>query len=49
MKKLFIILGLGILLDSCSSQETLVSKNYTEWRCSDSPNCNIVNVHHHAW
>jgi hypothetical protein len=49
MKKLFIVLGLGLLLASCASQTSVSSQDYVKWRCSNSPNCNITAIHHHAW
>lgn len=49
MKKLFIVLGLGLLLASCASQTSFASGESVNWRCSDSPSCDIIAVHHHAW
>ena len=47
MKKLFIILGLGMLLASCATSNSVAYKsNFSSCGVSD---CEIASIHNHMW
>lgn len=47
MKKLFIILGLGMLLASCATSNSVAyESNFSNCGVSD---CEITSIHNHMW